>query len=70
MQRKSEKKIFTTSDFSGDWRELIEEMLDHFMVGSDIKTEGEYDGNIRTIRAGLLANRKAGTAEKIAYRNA
>jgi len=70
MQKKPEMKIFTSSGLVNSWKELIEEMPDRFMVGTDIKTENDYDKSISTIRSGLLSNLSSQTAEKVAYRNA
>ena len=70
MNKKPEMKIFTADGLVPEWRDLIEEMPDRFMVGTDTKTEGEYDGGIATIRQGLLANLSLETAEKVAYLNA
>ena len=70
MRSKPEQKIFTATGLEEDWRVLIEEMPDRFMVGSDTQTEADYDGSMHTIRIGLLANLKPATAEKVAYRNA
>ena len=70
MRKKPEQKIFTASGLERDWRNLIEDMPDRFMVGTDTKTEQDYDGSIAAIRSGLLANLSAETAEKIAYKNA
>ena len=70
MRKKPEQKIFTASGLERDWRDLIEDMPDRFMVGTDTKTEQDYGGSIAAIRSGLLANLSAETAEKVAYKNA
>ncbi len=70
MEKKPEQVVFTESGLSDSWRELIEEMPDRFMVGTDTESEDDYDGGIGTIRSGLLANLKPETAEKVAYKNA
>ena len=70
MRNRPEMKIFDRSGLKTAWHDLIEEMPDRFMVGTDTKTEGEYDGSIASIRQGLLANLTPETAEKVAYQNA
>lgn len=70
MKKKPVQKIFTSTGLEEKWRVLIEEMPDRFMVGTDTKSERDYDGGIQTIRKGLLANLKSETAEKVAYKNA
>jgi len=70
MKKRPQMKIFTAGGLESDWRDLIEDMPDRFMVGTDTKSEGHYDKAIATIRSGLLANLKPETVEKVAYRNA
>ena len=70
MRKKPKQKIFTADGLESDWRDLIEEMPDRFMVGTDTKTEADYDGGIAAIRQGLLTNLSPETAEKVAYSNA
>lgn len=70
LLKKPEQKIFDGSGLKTAWRDLIEEMPDRFMVGTDTKTEEHYDEGIGNIRSGLLANLTPETAEKVAYRNA
>lgn len=70
MQKKPVQKIFTTSGIESSWKSLIEEMPHRFMVGTDTKTERDYDAGIRTIRNGLLKNLTKQTAERVAYKNA
>ena len=70
MRKKPKQKIFTADGLESDWRDLIEEMPDRFMVGTDTKTEADYDGGIAAIRQGLLTNLSPETVEKVAYRNA
>jgi len=70
MQKKPVQKIFTASGIESSWKTLIEEMPDRFMVGTDTKTERDYDAGIRTIRKGLLKNLTKETAKKVAYKNA
>lgn len=70
IKKKPEQKIFTSSGIENNWRKLIEEMPNRFMVGTDVKTEEHYDGSIETIREGLLDNLSSETAKKVAYLNA
>lgn len=65
MEKKPEQKIFTSYGLEDFWREVIEQYPDRFMVGTDTKSESDYDGGINTIREGLLANLKPETAEKV-----
>jgi len=70
IRKRPHQEIFTEYNLNDDWRELIEEMPDRFMVGTDTKTETHYDEGIDNIRNGLLANLSQETAEKVAYKNA
>lgn len=70
IKKKPEKKIFTSSGIDYNWKKLIEEMPNRFMVGTDVKTEEHYNGSIETIREGLLNNLSSKTAKKVAYQNA
>jgi len=70
LRKRPHQQIFTEYELDDGWRELIEEMPDRFMVGTDTKTESHYDQGIETIRNGLLANLSQATAEKVAYKNA
>jgi predicted TIM-barrel fold metal-dependent hydrolase len=62
--------IFTSYSLNSTWKDLIEEMPDRFMVGTDTKTGSHYDKGINNIRSGLLSNLNQETAEKVAYKNA
>lgn len=54
-----------------DWRALIEEFPDRFMVAvDDVHGWGEYDDVVAAIRTGVLAQLPPATAEKVAWRNA
>ena len=70
IRKRPHQEIFTEYNLNDDWRELIEDMPDRFMVGTDTKTETHYDEGIDNIRNGLLANLSQATAEKVAYKNA
>lgn len=69
------RTIFWHSVFGGgikpDWRSLIEDFPDRFMVAiDDVHSWSEYDDVVVAIRKGLLPQLKPETAEKLAYRNA
>ncbi len=68
--KRPQAEIFTSYNLNSGWKDLIEEMPDRFMVGTDTKTESHYDQGIETIRNGLLAILSQATAEKVAYKNA
>jgi predicted TIM-barrel fold metal-dependent hydrolase len=54
-----------------EWRQLIEDHPDRFMVGiDDVHSWGIYDDTVAAIREGVLAQLTPATAEKVAYRNA
>ena len=54
-----------------DWKQLIEDHPDRFMVAiDDVQSWEEYAGVVAAIRQGLLAQLTPETAEKVAYRNA
>ena len=65
------RMIFDNSRLDGDWKKLIEDFPDRFIVGiDDVQSWGDYEQTARNIRDGLLANLKAQTAEKLAWKNA
>lgn len=69
------RTIFWHGVFGGgikpDWRGLIEDFPDRFMVAiDDVHSWSEYDEVVVAIRKGLLPQLKPDTAEKLAYRNA
>ncbi len=70
VNKRPQAEIFTSYNLNSGWRDLIEEMPDRFMVGTDTKGGSKYDKNISNIRNGLLANLSQETAEKVAYKNA
>ncbi len=70
INKRPQAEIFTSYSLNSAWKDLIEEMPDRFMVGTDTKGGSKYDGGIRAIRNGLLANLNQETAEKVAYKNA
>lgn len=54
-----------------EWRQLIEDHADRFMVGiDDVHTWDIYDQTVLAIRQGVLAQLSPATAEKVAWRNA
>lgn len=68
------RTIFWYSLFGGgiksDWRALIEDFPDRFMVAvDDVHSWNEYDDVVTAIRKGLLPQLKPETAEKLAYKN-
>ncbi|MBC8493637.1 MAG: amidohydrolase family protein [Candidatus Thioglobus sp.] len=70
VKKKPHQEIFTSYSLNSGWKDLIEEMPDRFMVGTDTKGGAKYDKGISNIRNGLLANLSQETAEKVAYKNA
>ena len=70
INKRPQAEIFTSYSLNESWKDLIEEMPNRFMVGTDTKGGSKYDGGIRAIRNGLLANLNQETAEKVAYKNA
>jgi len=70
INKRPQAEIFTSYSLNSAWKDLIEEMPDRFMVGTDTKTENHYDKGIDNIRSGLLSNLSQETAEKVAYKNA
>ncbi len=70
LRKRPHSEIFTADSLDPSWKELIEQMPDRFMVGTDTKTEGHYDQGIANIRNGLLANLSPETAKMVAYKNA
>ena len=63
--------VFGRGDLRSEWKKLIEDYPDRFMVGiDDVQSWGEYEEVVRNIRSGLLANLSPAAAEKVAYRNA
>lgn len=70
LSRKPKQKIYGPDGIVPGWKDLIEEMPDRFMVGTDVYTEGKYTKAVKVIRKGLLANLSPEAAEKVAYKNA
>ena len=70
VSKRPNAEIFTAYNLNSSWKDLIEEMPNRFMVGTDTKTEGHYDKGIHNIRKGLLENLTEEAAEKVAYKNA
>ena len=70
INKRPKAEIFTSYSLNSAWKDLIEEMPDRFMVGTDTKTGSHYDKGINNIRSGLLSNLNQETAEKVAYKNA
>jgi len=70
VNKRPQAEIFTSYNLNSGWKDLIEEMPDRFMVGTDTKGGSKYDKGISNIRSGLLANLSQATAEKVAYKNA
>ena len=65
-----EREIFNAKGIHVEWKQLIEEYPDRFMVGTDVDDNAKYEKAIKIIRKGLLANLSPAAAEKVAYRNA
>ncbi len=53
INKRPQAEIFTSYDLNESWRELIEEMPDRFMVGTDTKGGSNYDKGIENIRNGF-----------------
>jgi hypothetical protein len=70
INKRPQAEIFTSYELNESWKDLIEEMPDRFMVGTDTKGGSNYDKGINNIRKGLLENLTTKTAEKVAYKNA
>ena len=65
-----EREIFNGKGIHVEWKQLIEDYPDRFMVGTDVDGNDKYDKAIKIIRKGLLANLSSATAEKVVYQNA
>jgi predicted TIM-barrel fold metal-dependent hydrolase len=62
---------FRKADIKPDWKQLIEDYPDRFMVAiDDVHSWDEYAGVVAAIRQGVLAKLSPATAEKVAYKNA
>ena len=66
----TKRQIFSSDAIVPEWKDLIEEFPDRFMVGTDLQDKNQYAKSVRIIRKGLLANLSPTTAEKVAYKNA
>lgn len=65
------RRIWSSSGIKAEWRQLIEDMPDRFMVGiDDVQNWNEFEEVAATIRKDLLANLTKSTAEKVSYENA
>ena len=65
------RAIFDDGGIQGDWKQLIEDYPDRFVVGiDDMYSWSEYEEVAQVIRFGLLENLSPATAEKVAYKNA
>ena len=63
--------IWTYGGLKDDWRQLIEDMPDRFMVGIDDTHDwNHYDKVVYSIRAHLFDNLTEETAAMVAYKNA
>ncbi len=63
--------IWDRSGIKEEWRQLIEDMPDRFMVGiDDVHDWEQFDAVVETIRRDLLANLSKATAEKVSHQNA
>lgn len=64
------RAAFDRTGVRGDWKALIEEFPDRFMVGLDDQHDwANYQETVKNIRA-MLAELSPATAEKVAYKNA
>lgn len=65
------RHIWSSAGIKEDWRQLIEDMPDRFMVGiDDVHDWDQFDAVVETIRKDLLANLTKATAEKVSHQNA
>lgn len=65
------RHIWSKAGIKEDWRQLIEDMPDRFMVGiDDVHDWEQFDAVVETIRKDLLANLSRETAEKVSHKNA
>jgi len=62
--------IFDATGPTEEWRTLIEDHPDRFMIGNDGETPDQYDAAIAMVRKGLLPYLKPETARMVAYKNA
>jgi hypothetical protein len=63
--------IYDSCTLKSEWKDLIEDHPDRFMVGiDDIHSWEKFDKVAENIRSGLLANLRPDVAEKVAYKNA
>jgi predicted TIM-barrel fold metal-dependent hydrolase len=63
--------VFNERSILGNWKSLIEDYPDRFVVGLDtVRSWAEYESILYAIRFGLLANLSPETAEKVAHKNA
>ena len=66
-----DRMVFDNGRLRGEWKKLIEDYPDRFIVGiDDVYSWADYDGTVNSIRTGLLANLAPDVAEKVAYKNA
>jgi|TARA_Y100000294_G_C8525253_1_gene324639 hypothetical protein len=70
VQKNRSRQFFNSGGIESDWRQLIEDHADRFMVGTDAHSIEEFVGAIETVRKGLLPDLKPATARNIAYQNA
>lgn len=69
--KRTTSAVFDERSILGDWRRLIEDYPDRFVVGLDtVHSWKEYESILYAIRFGLLANLSPETAEKVAHKNA
>lgn len=64
------RHIWSKAGIKEEWRQLIEDMPDRFMVGiDDVHDWDQFEAVIETIRKDLLANLTKATAEKVSHQN-
>lgn len=69
--RAASNAVFDDRGIRGEWKALIEDYADRFVVGVDIpQSWDEYERIVRAIRRGLLSNLSPQAAEKLAFGNA
>lgn len=65
------ESTFKKADLLPDWRQLIEDFPNRFMLSiDDVQSWEEYDAVVAANRTGVLDKLSSSTAEKVAYKNA
>jgi hypothetical protein len=71
LRRKNLERTVFDSQLRDDWKQLIENFSERFIVGvDDVYSWDDYQATVNNIRLGLLAHLSAAVAENVAYKNA